>query len=86
MTDITPQIMVESYHPMPEEMRAQVEQLLRSPQVQQYLIQKAIQLLLENGVDLDNNGNTSSRMLKGLNRGVLLFLNELVAKASFEER
>jgi hypothetical protein len=56
----------------------QLNNILQSPHVQQYFIQIAIKLLMENGVDLDNNIDINPHAIKGLNRGVLLFINELL--------
>lgn len=33
---------------------------------------------MENGVDLDNNVTVDPHYIKGLNRGTLLFINELL--------
>ena len=46
--------------------------------MQQYFIQVTLKLLMENGVDLDNNLNKDPALIKGLNRGVLLFINEVL--------
>lgn len=41
-------------------------------------MQVGIQMLLENGVDLEKNINVNPHIIKGLNMGVLLILNELL--------
>ena len=46
--------------------------------MQQYFLQVTLKLLMENGVDLDNNISRDPALIKGLNRGVLLFINELM--------
>lgn len=46
--------------------------------MQQYLIGIAIRTMMENGVDSDNNTTHSPQMIRGLNRGTLLFLNDML--------
>ena len=46
--------------------------------MQQYFFQITLKLLIENGVDLENNISRDPSLIKGLNSGVLLFINELM--------
>jgi hypothetical protein len=58
----------------------QIHQVLSAEHVKQYLFQISIQLLMENGVDEINNLKVDPALIKGLNRGVLLFVNELIGE------
>ena len=58
-------------------MRLQVEGLFKSPQLIQFLVENAVDVLLETSVNLENDH--SADFIRGVHRGVLLHLNGLVA-------
>ena len=73
---------MEQYNPslLTSEVKEQLHSLLAAPHMQQYFLQITLRLLMENGVDLENNISRDPALIKGLNRGVLLFINELLGE------
>ena len=58
------------------EVKLEVEKLIASPQLMQYLIEKTIEVMIQNGVGITNSA--SGDFIRGVNRGTLSLLNALV--------
>ena len=69
---------------LPQEAREQVQQIIASPQMLQYLMEHTISIMLANGVAL-NDSSITVDFMRGINRGTLLLLNSLIDHLPDEE-
>lgn len=73
-----PARLVQQYRPLNPEVEEEVKKLLKTPEVQMYFCKHIISVMVENGVDFDNNTQKDGPIfIKGLNRGVLLFIESM---------
>ena len=62
--------------PLPEELYNQVQGVLTSPHIVRYLGDVALECMLNNTLNLDNEA--SADFMRGMQKGVLYMLNEIV--------
>lgn len=79
MKEITPEDLLPLYNPqlLTKETREQIEDVLASPQFQQYFIEHAFHNIIQNSMDAGITAN-SRDFIVGLNRGVLLLLSSIL--------
>ena len=76
--EVRPETLLSLQQPqnLPLEARQQVLQLISSPQVVQFLVEKTVDIMIQNCVAITETA--SGDFIRGVNRGTLLLLNALV--------